>query len=114
MLFCASIASQRCFTQKALANKASNTINSRIITRERVLCLRPAFMRSPSLVCPSQYVDAAPRQAHPIFTLQFFQQTANHLPRGAQLNGQILMGNQQLSLIHISEPTRRTPISYAV
>src|SRR5665647_548210 len=37
----------------------------------------------------------------------------------SQLGGQVAIGSQittvqQLSLIHISEPTRRTPISYAV
>ena len=34
-------------------------------------------------------------------------------PKFAELNDDVLFG-QVLSLIHISEPTRRTPISYAV
>jgi len=64
----------------------SNAINSRHNHPRNRFCIASSVMQSPSLVCPSQYVDCGRARRNPIFTLQFSFTTANSLPRGAQLN----------------------------
>src|SRR5665647_3919611 len=68
----------------------------------------------PYLIMTSSFIvqGVHPFGSHMILTVDLYHQYA---PFVAELRDKILHGKSLwLSLIHISEPTRRTPISYAV